>query len=135
MKAALLTAILSALAIAGCADGGSKPTRRADVDLSITASDGHGRTQRARLRCDGADQHAVGFGGSDAAELCLSAKRLERFLASEPDPRRACTQIYGGPETARITGTIDGSVVNRRLSRSDGCGIADWRRAAALIPL
>jgi hypothetical protein len=130
---ALPVAAFVTLAIAGCGDG-SEPARKADVDLRITASDGHGGTKRARLRCDGAQQ-AVGFDDRSASELCREAKRLEPFLAGEPDRRRVCTQIYGGPETARIAGTIAGSAVNRRLSRNDGCAIADWERAAALIPL
>jgi hypothetical protein len=118
----------------GCG-GDSEPSEKAAVDLSITASDGHGKTQRARLRCDGEPDQASGFGTMKAGDLCRAAERLERFLASGPDPRRACTQIYGGPETARISGTINGSEVDRRFSRSDGCRIADWERAAPLIPL
>jgi hypothetical protein len=134
LRATLLVATLVALAITGCGDG-SEPAQKTDVDLSIIASDGHGETKRARLRCNGGAKQAVGFGDRSAANLCLSAKRLERFLAREPDRRRACTQIYGGPETARIAGTIGSSVVNRRFSRNDGCAIADWQHAAALIPL
>jgi hypothetical protein len=136
LKRRLLAAALAivALVVAGCG-GESGQVENAAVDLSITASDGHGKTQRARLRCDGERQQASGFGGIEAGDLCRAAERLERFLASEPDPRRACTQIYGGPETARISGTINGTEVDRRLSRSDGCRIADWQRAAQLIPL
>jgi hypothetical protein len=128
--------LVVAIAIGGCGDDSQPaPAGKATVDLSITASDGRGKTRRARLRCEGEQRHASGFVDANARELCRSAQRLERFLASEPDPRRACTQIYGGPETARITGTIEGSAVDRRLSRTDGCRISDWERAAALIPL
>jgi len=136
LRRRLLAAALPivALAIVGCGDE-SAPSVKAAVDLSITATDGHGKTHRARLRCDGERRQANGFGAAKAADLCRAADRLERFLASKPDPRRACTQIYGGPETARISGTINGSDVDRRLSRSDGCQIADWQRAAPLIPL
>jgi hypothetical protein len=134
LRAPLFAATLAVLVVAGCG-GPSDPATSADVDLAIVASNGHGKTERARLRCDGAGQSAVGFANSDVAELCRAAKQLEPFLASKPDPRRACTQIYGGPETARITGTVGGREVNRRLDRSDGCGIADWQRAASLIPL
>jgi hypothetical protein len=123
-----------ALTLVGC---GSEPapSRQAAVDLSITASDGHGKTQRARLRCDGGEQRASGFGAASVGDLCRIAEHLERFLSSEPDPRRACTQIYGGPQTARVSGRIKGSDVDRRLSRTDGCRISDWERAAPLIPL
>jgi hypothetical protein len=121
------------LVITACGDE-SKPSRTAATDLAIVASDGRGTTNSARVRCNGKPQ-ADGFGGRNAADLCRAAARLERFLVSEPDPRRACTQIYGGPETARVSGTIDGSRVDRRFSRTDGCRISDWERAATLIPL
>lgn len=45
-----------------------------------------------------------------------------------------CTQIYGGPAEALVTGTYRGSRVWARLSRSDGCQIARWRRIAFLTP-
>ena len=37
-----------------------------------------------------------------------------------------CTQIYGGPETATVEGLIDGRPIRTTVTRSDGCGIADW---------
>ena len=44
-----------------------------------------------------------------------------------------CTQIYGGPETARVTGTINGKKVDRRFTRTNGCEIADFTDAAGLL--
>src|SRR4051812_44730178 len=35
----------------------------------------------------------------------------------------ACTQIYGGPETATISGTLHGDAVDASLRRSNGCEI------------
>jgi hypothetical protein len=133
----LLPALLCfavAVSVAGCGDDSTPSPGRA-VDLAITASDGHGTTRRARLLCGDNEQRASGFGSANAAELCQAARRLERFLTTEPDRRRACTQIYGGPESARISGAVDGAEVDRRLSRTDGCRISEWERAAPLIPL
>jgi hypothetical protein len=51
----------------------------------------------------------------------------------EPVPKnQACTAIYGGPEVATITGTIDGEKIDAKMSRSDGCGIARWDEVAVL---
>ena len=44
-----------------------------------------------------------------------------------------CTQIYGGPEQARVTGTIDGKKVDRRFTRTNGCEIADFDAAKGLL--
>ena len=39
---------------------------------------------------------------------------------------RACTELYGGPETAHLTGTLDGEPVDVTITRYNGCGIADY---------
>jgi hypothetical protein len=104
------------------------------VQLTIRADDGRGKVQEATLECDGTAD-ASGFSGRKPARLCTLARRLASSLTRAPDPRRACTQIYGGPETARIRGTIEGREVDRRLSRTNGCEIADWDRVAQLLPI
>jgi hypothetical protein len=45
----------------------------------------------------------------------------------------ACTQIYGGPETAAIKGTVKGSKINSAFSRTDGFQIARWNAAKAFF--
>jgi hypothetical protein len=44
-----------------------------------------------------------------------------------------CTTIYGGPEQALVTGTLDGRRVSARFKRTDGCEIARWNRLAFLF--
>ena len=52
-----------------------------------------------------------------------------------PRPRAvACTQIYGGPATAFVTGRFRGDLVRARFSRKDGCEIARWNRVRFLFP-
>ena len=71
-------------------------------------------------------------------ELLLA--RIEQIAKEGPQPPdpardegRACAQIYGGPETAVVTGTIDGDAVKRRFTRTNGCELADYKRAAGLL--
>ena len=45
-----------------------------------------------------------------------------------------CTQQYGGPETATITGTWQGEPVNSTLSRKNGCEIARWDALKDVLP-
>jgi hypothetical protein len=47
----------------------------------------------------------------------------------------ACTQIYGGPEVARVTGRFRGNRIWAEFRRSDGCEIARWERLRPLLPL
>lgn len=56
-----------------------------------------------------------------------------KVLTEEPADDVACTQIYGGPETATVTGELDGEEVDATFSRSDGCEIARWDVAAPLL--
>ena len=52
----------------------------------------------------------------------------------EPTPGDvACTQQYGGPETATVTGTFKGEQVDAKFSRQNGCEIARWEDALPLL--
>ncbi len=116
--------------------GGYRKSRDADsaqVRLAIEAQDGRGAVKRAQLVCDGGEVTARGLAPDN--NLCAAARNLAPFLSEKPAADRVCTQIYGGPETARISGQIEGRRIERRFSRSDGCRVADWERAQPLIPL
>lgn len=45
-----------------------------------------------------------------------------------------CSQVYGGPQTARVSGRWRGEPVDLALSRTDGCRIAQWDRFGPLLP-
>jgi predicted secreted protein len=46
---------------------------------------------------------------------------------------QACTEIYGGPDTATVIGSIGGIDVDTSFHRANGCGIADWELLQALL--
>lgn len=48
-------------------------------------------------------------------------------------PGTACAAVYGGPETARVEGTLDGRPLQATFDRTNACEIARWDRAAALL--
>lgn len=44
-----------------------------------------------------------------------------------PTPKdQMCTQIYGGPEVAKVTGTWNGKQVDSQFSRKNGCELKRW---------
>ena len=45
-----------------------------------------------------------------------------------------CSQIYGGPQTAHVTGRWKGAAVDVRLSRVDGCRVEQWNSLGPLLP-
>jgi hypothetical protein len=48
-------------------------------------------------------------------------------------PGTMATMIYGGPQTATVTGTWRGNRVDTTFCRTDGAQIQRWDRVAALL--
>ena len=44
-----------------------------------------------------------------------------------------CTQVFGGPETATVTGPSGGEPVEAPFSRVNGCEISRWDAVSALL--
>jgi hypothetical protein len=69
---------------------------------------------------------------ADAALAAVERFGEKIFFA----PRRAdmiCTQQYGGPQVALVTGVLHGRRVHSRFSLTDGCEIARWRAMEPLL--
>lgn len=131
---ALATVLLTRAPGADVPSSGSAGRASAALDLQVRASRGDGGRLTARLRC-GKDSRATGYlRARGLRRSCTAARRLAPLLAARPDPGRACTEIYGGPDTAAVSGTVGGRRVDRRFARDDGCAISDWDRAQALLP-
>ncbi len=107
---------------------------RHDVDLTIRLTESPGAPEHSfRLVADG---------GAPAAactlpdpEAALEALRVhgEDIFFPLPGPPKLCTQQYGGPQVAVVTGHYLGREVQSGFSRTDGCEIARWRAMAPLL--
>jgi hypothetical protein len=123
---------LAAIAAACGSDDGSAAATGPSGRLTITVwSQGQsaGGARRWTLECGPA-------GGThpNAAKAC--ARLAATPNAFRPVPRDVmCTEIYGGPEEARVTGIYRGARVDARFNRVNGCEIARWDRVAALFPI
>jgi hypothetical protein len=107
----------------------------APVTLTVRYSDGSSAEHVAHLRCRGDSARADGFlRSAGAGPSCRRARAIASFLASRPSSKRVCTQIYGGRQRARITGTIGSRHIDRRFKRTNGCEIGDWQHAVPLLP-
>jgi hypothetical protein len=139
--AAALALLASAAGTGACGESDEPAAQRtatnaADaIELTVLYDDGSGRKTTGTLTCRGAERHAAGAldGSASAAELCAQARGNADLLTSKPDKTRACTQVYGGPQTAVVRGTIAGEKVNRRFTRTNGCELADFTRASRLL--
>ncbi|MBO8202238.1 hypothetical protein JW613_28705 [Streptomyces smyrnaeus] len=78
-------------------------------------------------------------GGRHAAPSRACAA-LDRATSQGRDPFKpvaagaTCTMIYGGPATARVTGTWQGRKVDARFSRTNGCEVARWNSLVPALP-
>jgi hypothetical protein len=69
-----------------------------------------------------------------AAAACTALKNNPAILG--PATRatgQACTQQYGGPQQATVTGVVDGTSVEASFSLRDGCEIAAWNAAKDVL--
>ena len=77
-----------------------------------------------------------GPAGGTLTHRATACRRLGALKAPfAPTPKdAACTQIYGGPQEALVTGRFRGHSVRARFSRKDGCEISRWNRVRFLFP-
>jgi hypothetical protein len=119
----------------GDAAGGTRPSGSpsptglpADLTITVDAS-GSGATQTWTLTCD-----PPGGDHPDPAWACEALEQAGGVAAFDPVPRTAvCTEIYGGPQTAHVEGTVDGTPVNADFSRTNGCEINRWDALRAVL--
>ncbi|WP_308122167.1 SSI family serine proteinase inhibitor [Streptomyces sp. TRM70350] len=81
--------------------------------------------------------HPSGGSHPAAGRACRALERETRWGRDvfAPAPRDTmCTMQYGGPATARVTGTWAGRPVDSTFDRSNGCEIARWDRLVPLLP-
>ncbi len=57
----------------------------------------------------------------------------EGIFFPAPGPPKLCTQQYGGPQVAAVTGMFHGRAVDATFQRTDGCEIARWKAMSALL--
>lgn len=80
------------------------------------------------LRCD-----PVGGTHPTRTAACRELARLGWPVFRPVPPDTACTAIYGGPQTAVVSGVVAGRRVWTRLRRDNGCEIARWERLAPFL--
>jgi hypothetical protein len=108
--------ILCAALIAGCGED-DEPAAPAYAELTVQVEPGG---KRAVVRCNAPED----------SEACGA---LDAKLFHQTPGNVACTQQYGGPDTATVKGTFQGEPVDARFARRNGCEIARWEDAAPLL--
>jgi hypothetical protein len=127
MRVLAVIALLAAVAVAaGASAAGGK------TELRIAYfEDGHEPETRIvrQLRCN-----PTGGNHPRRTAACRELARLGSSTLRPVPGDRACTEIYGGPQVAYVTGVIDGRRVWAKLRRDNGCEIERWERNWFLVP-
>lgn len=104
------------------------------IDLTIRLREDPAAVEHVfRLVADGGRvQPATSLPAPDAA-LAAVEKYGEGIFFPKPGPPRLCTQQYGGPQVAVVTGIFRGRTVDSVFTRTDGCEISRWNAMAPLL--
>jgi hypothetical protein len=109
-------------------DGG---IQRAENDLVIEVDRGDGSPpEEYTLTCVGSAEGSV----PEPEAACQQLDGMTEPFAPLPGDI-VCAEVYGGPQTARITGLWRGEPVDLQLSRTNACHTAQWDRLAPLLPV
>ncbi len=123
--ATLAFASLTAL-VGACGDGRSERDAERDT-ANLTVRFSHPREHTIRYRCS--SEPRAGVPRCDPRKL----RRLAAALKEHGRRDRVCTQLYGGPQRAFLTGTLRGEHVSARFTRVDGCAIGDYDALLAAL--
>ena len=122
-----LTLVVAVAACGGSDEAGQPDAPATSVEVTLWPEGRSGGSQQAVLTCE-----PVGGSHPHAQEACAALE--EELDALEPVPGDvACTQIFGGPEEARIAGVVGGNAVDSMFSRNNGCEIDRWDRLAPVL--
>lgn len=106
------------------------PAPSGGTELVVEARDTSGAPAViSRLRCD-----PPGGDHPRPRAACRDLAAAAEAAFAPPPADELCTQQYGGPRTARISGTYRGRPVDVRLERTDGCAIARWEALGDVLP-
>jgi hypothetical protein len=117
---------LICLSLAACGDEAKSAGSGDGTKLTVRVDgDGKGPTKARTLELTCAE--------GDKTAACTAAANLSAADLAPTPADTACTQIYGGPETASIKGTLNGEPVDATFSRTNGCEIKRWETVAPLL--
>jgi hypothetical protein len=105
------------------------PTSGPETELTVVLDQGDGAPpEEWTLTCD-----PVGGSHPDPEAACATLAELDPEVFEPVPPDAMCTMIYGGPQTAEVTGHWNGDPVDAEFARENGCEIDRWDTAASVL--
>jgi hypothetical protein len=117
--------------VSGCGDSddadSDEPPAGGDTSLTVTLDpdgpDGQEKETTDEVSCEDGSEEAV----------CEAIAAIDVGALGPVSPDTACTEIFGGPDTASLEGTISGEEVDVELTRANGCEIERFDAAVPLL--
>jgi subtilisin inhibitor-like len=133
MRALAILALAATAVIAGAAGGAGAASLSSHTALTVTFWEDGSRTADrdvSTLRCNPARGTV-----ERPVEACRRLAAGGWRLVAPVSDSAVCTQIYGGPQVARVVGYIKGRRAWARFTRQNGCQIDRWNRLSPwLLP-
>ena len=131
MRTATAILLVATFGLAGCGSGsdGDEGTGPDSGPTALSISyrpTPNAEPSIARLDC-------ARPGAGQERRACREVESIPAGTFDPVPPDRACTEIYGGPETARIYGTVGGQGIDADFSRVNGCEIERWESVSFLL--
>jgi hypothetical protein len=127
----VLAAVFSVVLLGACgdsdeADSGDASTA-GDSSLTVTLDpdgpDGPEEETTDEVSCEEGSEEAV----------CQAIAEIDVDALGPVSPDTACTELFGGPDTASLEGTMEGEEVDVDLTRANGCEIERFDAAVPLL--
>lgn len=107
------------------------PTTDAELPAELTIvldETGSGVTRTMTLTCA-----PTGGDHPDADEACATLAAVGADAFAPPPADETCTEQWGGAQVATVEGTVDGTSVQARFARTNGCEISRWDAVATVL--
>jgi hypothetical protein len=105
-----------------------------NAELAITVIPAEGEPEVSHTLVCEAGVPAAESSHPDAAAACAALKDNAALLnPATPGTAQACTEQYGGPQKATVTGVVDGVPVDTEFARTNGCEISAWDGAKDVL--
>ena len=122
-RALLICCVVVVATLSACGkDAESSSSGATDLTITVVADEG-ADPQTYELKCDPP--------GGDHPQPAQACKALDAAGAKVFEPvakDQACTQLYGGPQTATVKGTYKGDDIDAEFARTNGCEIDRWEQ-------
>lgn len=109
-------------------ESGSVTEPRTSLTITYAAPD-NDANESFTLMCD-----PVGGNHPEPQTACAVVNDIDLSVFEPVPGDKACTLIYGGPQTASVVGHIGQRRVDAKFSRTNGCEIARWNAIDGLLP-